>query len=86
VCAFSRIPLLLLTFFSHVIQLLLGNIARAPRSLENTGQTPAKVTLADLGSPWQIEGPPKLMSLSSSKYSGRVFDRKLEIFPALHAP
>ena len=73
-------------FFSHVIQLLLGNIGRAPRSLENTGQTPAKVTLADLGSPWQIEGPPKLMSLSSSKYSGRVFDRKLEIFPALHAP
>ena len=46
---FPPILLLLLTFLSHVIQLLLGNLGRAPRSLENTGQTPAKVTLAELG-------------------------------------
>jgi len=53
-CVFES-HLLLLTYFSLMDSyLLLGNLGNGPRALENTGQTPAKVTLAALGSAWLL--------------------------------
>ena len=42
-----------------------------PQPLENTGQTPAKVTLADLGFPWQIESRIAEPAQELPEYSGR---------------
>ncbi|MBB4140432.1 hypothetical protein BKA10_002226 [Microbacterium invictum] len=46
--------LLLLTFSPHGIYLLLGNLGRGTRSQSRVRQTPAKLTLAELGRAWHI--------------------------------